>query len=73
MFIQYVNFLETPLDDPDALNMNGGQTVHGGQIGENIHNNNRPYYYGKRMIGKCIQFFSTNHKTQSFISIIGKG
>ena len=40
--------------------MNGGQTVHGGQIGENIHNQpQNPVYhqnYGKRMIGKCIQF-----------------
>ena len=46
------------MNDPKALNMNGGQTVHGGQIGENIHNQpQNPVYhqnYGKRMIGKRI-------------------
>ena len=50
------------MNDPKALNMNGGQTVHGGQIGENIHNYRRPVYYGKRMIGKCIQFFPPTTK-----------
>ena len=56
------HFPERTVNDPKALNMNGGQTVHGGQIGENIHNQpqNPVYhqYYGKRMIGKCFQFLS---------------
>ena len=42
------------MNDPKALNMNGGQTVHGGQIGETINNHRPPVYYGKRMIGKRI-------------------
>ena len=67
MFIPYVNFPGTPVDDPDALNMNGGQTIHGGQIGENIHNQaqNPIYhqYYGKRTIGKC----KSNPKYEKFV------